>query len=408
MQWLKRLVSRNRRYDDLAVSIQEHLDERTEELMDDGLSREEAMQKARRAFGNVTLIQERSREAWQWPRLESILADVRYSLRMMRKNPAFTTAAFVTLAIGLTAMTLTFSIANAVLFKPLPANNPKQVVALFASVIPSNVYSSCSYPDYEDIRNNMEDVLSDIAAYTIAPANLVIGDQSQHVTLGLVSANYFRTLGVDAIRGHLFSDEDESYSGSLPEAVITEKLWKTKFQRNSGILGKTVHLNKQTYTVIGVIGQKQAAIRRFFEADVFVPATTSGQLGLAPVTARTARQYFMLGRLRSGVSLAQAGAKARWLRIIFKLRIRSSGSHYRTTGDDQRSIGTQFARTTAGVCRSCLGFCLHGGHGRCTFTHRMQQHRQSCACPRLEPPKRNRHSSRHWIKPVENHSSDAD
>ncbi len=310
MNWLKHLFSRRRRYNDLSASIHEHLDEEIEDLMEDGMSREEASRAARRQFGKVTLIEESSREVWQWPTTESILADVRYSLRMMRKNPIFTAAAFATLTIGITAMTLTFSIANAVLFKPLPATNPKQLVALFASTSSSNIYSSCSYPDYQDIQSNMRDVFSDIAAYTLAPANLNVGGQTQHVTLGLVSTNYFRALGVNAIRGRLFSAENESDSGVQQEVVITEKLWRAEFQGDNGILGKTIRLNKQTYTVIGVIGQEQAAIRRFFETDAFVPAATSGQLGQAPTTARNARRYFMLARLRPGISLAQAKAKA--------------------------------------------------------------------------------------------------
>ncbi|MGA7523103.1 MAG: ABC transporter permease, partial [Acidobacteriaceae bacterium] len=310
MQKLEQLFSRRRRYDELSESIREHLDEKIADLMDRGMTQEQAEQAARREFGNVTLIEERGREVWQWPTTESIFADVRYSLRMMRKNPTFTAAILATLTIGITAMTLTFSIANAVLFKPLPATNPKQLVALFASTSSSSAYASCSYPDYRDIRSDMRDVFSNIAAYTLAPANLNIGGQLQHITLGLVSANYFRTLGVTAIRGRLFSSEKEPDSGIQSEAVITEQLWAGKFQRDNGIVGKTIHLNNETFTVIGVIGREHATIRRFFEVDAFVPAASSGRLGQAPITARTARRYFMLARLRPGVSLAQAKAKA--------------------------------------------------------------------------------------------------
>ena len=87
MNWLAPLFSRNRRYDDLEVSIQEHIEERTEELMEDGMSREEAAQKARCEFGNVTVIAERSRQVWQWPTLESIWADVKFTLHQLRKAP---------------------------------------------------------------------------------------------------------------------------------------------------------------------------------------------------------------------------------------------------------------------------------------------------------------------------------
>jgi hypothetical protein len=262
MNWLSQLFFRRRRYDELSESISEHLDEKIADLVDSGMTQEHAERAARREFGNVTRIEERNREVWQSPTIESILADIRYSLRMMRKNPTYTGAAFATLAIGITAMTLTFSIANAVLFKPLAAADPQHLVSVFASVTPSNVYSSCSYPDYQDIRNNMGDVFSHIAAYTLAPANMNLGNQTQHITLGLVSTNYFQTLGVNPIRGRLLSTEGASGSSSLPEAIITEKLWNYKFQSDTDILGKPIHLNKLTYTVIGVIGQEHAAIRR--------------------------------------------------------------------------------------------------------------------------------------------------
>src|SRR6202000_1955047 len=105
MKWLKQLFSRRRRYDDLSVSIQEHLAEKIEELMEDGVSREEATRIARREFGNVTLIEERSREAWQWPTLESIWADVRFALRQIRKFPGFATTVILTVALGIGANT---------------------------------------------------------------------------------------------------------------------------------------------------------------------------------------------------------------------------------------------------------------------------------------------------------------
>ena len=88
MGWLKQILSRRRRYNELAESIREHLEEKIEDLMEEGLSREEATRRARREFGNVTLIEERSREVWQWPRLESFIQDLRFGARMLMKSPA--------------------------------------------------------------------------------------------------------------------------------------------------------------------------------------------------------------------------------------------------------------------------------------------------------------------------------
>jgi hypothetical protein len=130
MRWVRQLFSRRQRYDDLSVSIQEHLEEKTEELMESGLPREEAMRRARREFGNVTLIEEQGREAWQWPAVESVWADVRYGLRQLRKAPGFAIAVAVTMALGIGANTAIFTLVHAVLMKSLPVGDPQSLYRL--------------------------------------------------------------------------------------------------------------------------------------------------------------------------------------------------------------------------------------------------------------------------------------
>src|SRR5262249_17511988 len=127
--WLKQLFSRRRRYNDLSVSIQEHLDEKVDELMlmEDGLSREEAIHRARREFGNVTLIEEQSREAWQWPTVESIWSDGRYALRQLGKSPGFAITVILTMALGIGANTAIFTLAHDILMKSLPVDDPKTI-----------------------------------------------------------------------------------------------------------------------------------------------------------------------------------------------------------------------------------------------------------------------------------------
>ena len=120
----------NRRYDDISVSIQEHIDERIDELMEEGMPRDEAEQTARREFGNVTLLQERSREVWQWQRLESLLADLKHVCRRLARSPGFAITVVLTLAIGIGANTAVFSVLNSVLLRPLPYPEPEQLVSL--------------------------------------------------------------------------------------------------------------------------------------------------------------------------------------------------------------------------------------------------------------------------------------
>ena len=121
MNWLKQLLTRRRRYHDLSISIDEHLQEKIEELMDDGMSREQAQETARRAFGNVTQIRERSREAWQWASIESLLFDGKSALRQFHKAPGFTLVVIAILALGVGANTTVFSIVDAVVLRPLPS-----------------------------------------------------------------------------------------------------------------------------------------------------------------------------------------------------------------------------------------------------------------------------------------------
>src|SRR5712672_4861894 len=130
MMWLKQLFSRRRLYGDLSEEIQEHLEEKIEELVAGGMSRKEAAYAARREFGNVTLTEEDSRTVWRWPSVEELLADVRYGLRALRRNPMFTAVALLTIAIGIGANTAVFSVVNSVLLKPLNYPNAEQLVSL--------------------------------------------------------------------------------------------------------------------------------------------------------------------------------------------------------------------------------------------------------------------------------------
>src|ERR1700757_702705 len=115
MRWLKYLFSRRRRYDELSASIREHLDEKIADLIDRGMTREQAEQTARREFGNVTRIEECSREVWQWHPLESILSDLKYAVRQIGKAPGFSAVVIIILALGIGANATVFSIVNAVM-----------------------------------------------------------------------------------------------------------------------------------------------------------------------------------------------------------------------------------------------------------------------------------------------------
>src|SRR5215475_15031381 len=154
MQWLKQLFSRRRRCNDVSVSIQEHLEEKIEDLVEDGTPREEAERIARREFGNVTLIEERSRETWQWPTLESAWADVRYALRQLIKSPVFAGTVILTMALGIGANTAIFTLVHAILMKSLPVGDPKSLYRI------GDAFDDCCLSSGLDKDNGDFDIFS--------------------------------------------------------------------------------------------------------------------------------------------------------------------------------------------------------------------------------------------------------
>jgi predicted permease len=256
MKWLRQLFSRRRRrYDDLSVSIHEHLEEKIDELMDDGMSVEEATRTARCEFGNVTLIEERSREAWQWPTLESLCADTKFAGRQLKKSPGFALTAILTLALGIGANTAVFSVINTVLLHPLPYKDPSRLV-LVSETLPQLGkdevgMSAAEYVDYQGQNR----VFAQTAAFTNFYGdafNLTGSGQPVRVNAAQISASALPLLGVAPTIGRNFTTEEDR-PGAGHVVLLSHALWQSQYGADPGILGKTIHLDEKPYTVIGVM-----------------------------------------------------------------------------------------------------------------------------------------------------------
>jgi putative ABC transport system permease protein len=304
MKWLRRLFSR-RVYDDLSEEIQEHLEEKTEELVAGGMSRKEAAAAARREFGNVTLIEQDSREVWKWPSLESFLMDLRYGLRMLRKNPSFTAVAILTLALGIGANTAIFSYVNAWMIKPLPYPDADRLVVFEShdkkkGWTREGLTSTASFLDFQKQNTSFEH----IALWTGWNFNLTGDGAPALVEGGRVSWSYFDALGVKPMLGRTFTpDEDRPGAGHV--AILGQGLWQSRFDGDPEIIGRNIAIEGESYTVVGVMaGTFQFPLMGL--ANLWTPLALTDK----ERADRGSSWLTAFGRLRPGVTLERAGAES--------------------------------------------------------------------------------------------------
>ena len=305
MDWIPQIFRRRKFNEDLSEEIRLHIEEHTEQLMSDGMSAEEAAREARRAFGNRTLLEERSREVWQWPTLESIGADLRFAVRQLRRSPGFAVIAIATLTLAIGANAVVFGVLNALILRPL---NVPQAESLFIIQHGSDI-GSHSYPDYLDLRQRNRS-FDDIAAWAISQAGLDTGKDPSNVWEYETSGNYFDVLRIQPYLGRFFHASDEHGPNSAPYVVLSYAYWHSHFQDDRGVVGRVVRLNRHPFTILGVAPPGFQGTVLFFASDIFVPIVNHEQLsGEKILNARADHWMFeLVGHLKPGVTPAQATA----------------------------------------------------------------------------------------------------
>ena len=234
--------------------------------------------------------------------------DLRYAVRMLAKNPGFTAVAVVTLALGIGANTTIFSLANAILLRPMAGKNPGELVSVYTSDFSGPPYGSSSYPDYRDFRAQSQEVLTGLAACTPFPISWRSGERTEVVFAELVSANYFGVLGVEPLRGRMFLPEEDAATPSGPVVVASHGFWQKRFGGDPNLVGQSVILNGLAYTVVGVAPPAFTGGLRVLQVDLWVPSVMQPQAmpGNDRLDNRGARSYMLFGRLRPGVTQQQA------------------------------------------------------------------------------------------------------
>jgi predicted permease len=305
MQGLNRLFDRRRRYDDLSVSIQEHIEERTEELIDEGMPRGQAEQTARREFGNVTLIEEHSREVWQWPVLESILADLKLTFRRLRKSPGFAVTVLLTLAIGIGANTAVFSVVNSVLLKPLPYPDSGQLVALWLNApgatgltnFESGLHlSSSMYFTFAEQNRTFQS----LGVWTRGTANVTGLAQPEEVRTERISDGVLQALDVPPAVGRWLTHADQDPHGAKA-VMLSYGYWQRRFGGDRSVIGRILQVDAQPREIAGVMPQGFRIVDHDF--DLLVPlAFDRNQQKLAGFG------FDGIARLKPGITIAQADA----------------------------------------------------------------------------------------------------
>ena len=229
--------------------------------------------------------------------METLVQDLRYALRGLRRQPGFAATAVLTLALGIGSTTAIFSVVNAVVLRPLAYREPDRIVAIQTYWKHTGTRStSVSAPDFHDfVEQNRS--FEALAYYSGGETSVAVGGAADYAAVHWVTPGFFRALGVEARLGRLLSAEEERSGGPLA-AVITDAFWKRQFGGERSALGATLKFGQRIYTIVGVLppGLRHPARADVYHAAWVMPETTS----------RSAHNYRLVARLRDGVELAQA------------------------------------------------------------------------------------------------------
>lgn len=330
------LSARRRKEEELRTELQFHLDEEAEEIQGRGAVAEEAHIRARRELGNVTLVSESTRAAWSFTWLEQFLQDVRYALRTMLNNKAFTALAALSLALGIGANTAIFSFMDAIMLRLLPVSDPQALVVMNWHAPPSRrggtVMVSMSgstygddgqetagifpYPAFELFQKS-DAVFSSVFAYyrPWQKMNVAINGGADLGVVEYVSGDYFRGLGVPQAAGRLIVSDDDR-AAAQPVAVLSYAFSQTHFGNPANAAGRSILINNKPFTVIGVAPPGFFGVDPGAAPDLFLPMHANIMIGASTTAGFQASDYsdqnyywvLVMGRLRPGVSLVQAQA----------------------------------------------------------------------------------------------------
>lgn len=305
--------------------LQQHLDDRYRDLRGRGVGEPEARRAALEELGDQGVLRDTMRGAIHRRAeplplgaapergLAGIWGDLRFGVRMLRRAPAFTAIAVLTIALGIGANTTIFSIINALLFRPLPGIERQDELVLIGRTEAGQGFDTFSYPDYLDYRDGTR-TLSGVVAHFTAPVHLSTGGASDRLRADLVSGNFFTVLGARPAAGRLLRPDDDDAPGAHPVAVLSHGLWQRRFGADPRVVGQPVRINGAPFTIVGVAAERFHGVEVAGGSDLYVPiAMVSSVLPSAGDfrAERGAVWLDLVGRLAPGATAIAAEVELR-------------------------------------------------------------------------------------------------
>jgi predicted permease len=299
-----------------AAELDSHLQIEIDRNIEAGMSPADARSAAYRKLGNPFRIRETIYEMNSIPFLDTLWRDLRFAFRGLRKRPGFAIVVVLSLALGIGANTAIFSLVDAITFRPLPVPNPGGLVTIDIAASRLTSFGASSYLDWVDFSSRSKSFQSLSTRQEMSagmnPAGAVPDGKPQVVWGQLVTGNFFSTLGVQPALGRTFLPEEDQTPGKSPVMVISYSLWKRTFGGDPKIIGKQVELTGHSFTIIGVTAKSFLGVDLWFRPDVYLPMMMTAAVapeGSDTLTHRDYRGCNLLGRLKPGVTVAQAQAE---------------------------------------------------------------------------------------------------
>ena len=326
-------------HDDLSEEMRSHLDFLIEENIARGMTSEDARAAAKRHFGNQTAVRERAREAWQFPQFETILRDLRYGLRGIRKAPGFSLVVILTLALGIGANTAIFSVVYSVLLRPLPYPNGERLVELGEST-PKVSGISVTWINFQHWRHENHSFV-DMAGFHTADLTMTGRGDAVLTHAGVVTSSFFHLTGSRPLLGRLFTEADDRW-GAAPTVLVTEEFWAKTLGGDPRVIGQALDLDGTAYQIIGVLRPGLKFFTR--PMDFYLP------IGISAGNAVKRSQHGsmrLLALLKPNATLASARADLD--AIMKRLALADPGPE-----NDHRAYGEYLSETITGDVRETL------------------------------------------------------